>query len=120
MTAFIISKEQFQQFRAAFKSKTRTTSADILLYNIIRNKDPKRGFTPITSPTKLLNGMWDWQSFSHAMELLSVVYMKPRRFITTGIEYPMSKAGHEYRETYGDLLTPEVCEQITAVLKACT
>lgn len=69
ITNFICSKEQFQifseHFTAAANAK-RLTSSDILLNNIIRGKDVRRGFTPITNPTKLNSGTKAWQGFDAA------------------------------------------------------
>lgn len=53
----ILSQEQFTEFKALIKTKAankQLTATDIIVYNIIRGKDIKRGFTPITNPKTLL------------------------------------------------------------------
>lgn len=66
---FILSNEDFLQFKTAFKAKAtakQTTAVDILLYNIFRGKDPARGFSPITCQRKLDNGMDSMLGFLQA------------------------------------------------------
>lgn len=73
-TSYILSKEQYQQFAAGFTARARTkniSSGDMLLYNIIRNKDVHRGFTPITNPSKINHGMNAWQGFVDARQTLN-------------------------------------------------
>jgi len=50
---YIFTKEQYLQAKAVWKSLKKKTAFDHLIYNIIRSKDPKTGFTPITNQTKL-------------------------------------------------------------------
>ena len=50
------NKEQFQQYQSAFRAFSRdknVSAQEHILYNFIRNKDLKRGFTPITNSKKL-------------------------------------------------------------------
>ena len=70
-TSYILSKEQYQQFAASFTARAHAknlSSGDMLLNNIIRNKDVRRGFTPITNPSKIGHGMNAWQGFTDAQQ----------------------------------------------------
>jgi hypothetical protein len=56
MEYIIQDKQQFRQYQEAFRQLSRSKQAtveDHILYNLIRGKDLKRGFTPITSEKKL-------------------------------------------------------------------
>jgi tRNA A22 N-methylase len=67
---FIFNKPEFQAAQTAFKTlaKCHTNGAvHAILYNAIRNKDLKRGFTAITNPTKLANGAQAMGSFYQAL-----------------------------------------------------
>jgi len=64
-----LTKEQFLEFRAKFKEQANAKSlsaSDMILYNLIRGKDPKSGFTPITNPNKLSNGAIAWFAYEKA------------------------------------------------------
>lgn len=70
---YILTKEQFQQYAAKFASKANSDSLaahTMILHNILRNKDARRGFTPITNPTKLSNGADEWQGYKFARQTL--------------------------------------------------
>lgn len=47
------TKEQYLEAKAIWKSLETKTAFDHLVYNIIRGKDPKTGFTPVSNPNKL-------------------------------------------------------------------
>lgn len=54
----------------AFKEKARTsglTGIEHIYYNMLRGKNAKRGFTPITNATKLANGMYDYHAYTILM-----------------------------------------------------
>ena len=119
LNTFVLSKEEFLQFREAFKAKAKAktiTSADILLYNLVRNKDPKNGFTPITSQVKLNNGMYEWMGYTHARFELDWKLSEPR-FNHKQVEYTSSVDARRYRESWGEALTPEFWQQIKDILK---
>ena len=66
---FIFNKDEFQKLQAAFKNKAHekaVSASDMILYNIIRGKDPICGFTPITHAGKLAGGMSAWQAYHTA------------------------------------------------------
>jgi len=56
---FFATKEDYLAFRAAWAKASqqgRLFASHHLMYNLIRGKNPERGFTPITKFTKLTNG----------------------------------------------------------------
>lgn len=56
----IFGYDCFRKFVDSFKIKAKNksiTSFDILLYNVARGHDMKRGFTDVTNKNKLNNGM---------------------------------------------------------------
>ena len=57
MTTYILTdKQQYKQYRQAFRQLARAkliTAEDHILYNLVRGKDLKFGFTPITREAKL-------------------------------------------------------------------
>ena len=108
MTTFILSKEQFTQYNARFISTAHAknlTAGDMLLNNILRNKDIRRGFTPITNPVKLNHGANEWQGFDAARSELR----HSLRWVS-GIE--------SYKTKFGLELTTEMIIAIQAALEA--
>lgn len=68
-TTFVLFKEQYQLFNEKFIEAANAkslTSANMILNNILRNKDARRGFTPITNTTKLNHGTNAWQGYLEA------------------------------------------------------
>lgn len=68
-TIFILSKEQYQLFNEKFIEAANAkslTSANMIINNILRNKDARRGFTPITNTNKINHGTDVWQGFLEA------------------------------------------------------
>ncbi len=63
---FIISKEEFLSVAVAWNTIPNKDAADHILYNALRGHDLKRGFSPITKPLKLDNGMSPWKSYDGA------------------------------------------------------
>jgi len=56
MKFILETRDQFLQYRIAFQQLSTAriaTSEDYVLYNLLRNKDATRGFTPIVNPRKL-------------------------------------------------------------------
>ena len=69
MNTFIFNKDEFQKLQAAFKEKAHNkdvSASAMVLYNIVRGKDPRSGFTPITHTGKLAGGMREWGAYSDA------------------------------------------------------
>jgi len=80
-TTELISRDERRAFDAAWLAylATRTASAPaFLLQAILRGRDPKRGFTPVTNAAKLANGQWAWQGYERA--LFSLHY-NPRHYL---------------------------------------
>lgn len=110
-SSFILSKEEFTAFQEAFKTRAnlkQTSAADILLYNIVRDKDLHRGFTPVTNPKKLAGG--------------ESAYNGDRRFIESKREIRWATEGFSKGHLPGAIvkyynLTPEQCAKIVEALK---
>ncbi|TFH10165.1 MAG: hypothetical protein E4H14_03055 [Candidatus Thorarchaeota archaeon] len=72
MTSFIIQdKEQFKTIQARFQERSRkklATAVDHVFYNIVRGRDMKHGFTPLTNENKLKNSYNNqpWANFTYA------------------------------------------------------
>lgn len=70
---FIFDKPAFQTLQATFKqyaNQNSNSASDMILYNIIRGKDIKRGFTPITNSNRLANGADPWYGYKSALSNL--------------------------------------------------
>lgn len=55
-TSFIFTKEEAMSIISTFKECARAkkvSALDMVIYNLARGKEPRRGFTPITNPFKL-------------------------------------------------------------------
>lgn len=66
----IISRDERRAFEAAWIAYVGTGKADaptFILQALLRGRDPKRGFSPITNGTKLANGQTAWQGYRHAL-----------------------------------------------------
>jgi hypothetical protein len=63
---YIISKEEFQNLKTIWKKKDSHSSHEMVAYNLLRGFDASRGFSPITNPRKLANGMNEWKSLNGA------------------------------------------------------
>ena len=69
MTTYIYTKEQFLQFNERFvqaANNKNISASDMILFNILRNKDSRCGFSPITNQRKLGSGTKEWQGFDAA------------------------------------------------------
>ena len=74
-TYIIQDKQQFKQYQQDFRalsSSKEATAEDHILYNLIRGKDLKRGFTPITNERKLNADYYrhEWRTFERALSNL--------------------------------------------------
>lgn len=90
-TTFILSKEQYQLFNEKFIEAANAkslTSANMILNNILRNKDARRGFTPITNSNKLNHGANAWQGYDDARSQLTHYLRWSRKYFSEkfGIE----------------------------------
>lgn len=70
MTYFIETKEQYLEIYKAWKEFVNNggtvNSSHMMLYNILRSRPYDHGFTPITKPIKLQNGMNKWTGLREA------------------------------------------------------
>jgi hypothetical protein len=79
----LISRDERRTFEADWRAYVATREASapaFLLQALIRGRDPKRGFTPVTNTAKLANGQWAWQG--HEAALFSLRY-NPSHFLRT-------------------------------------
>lgn len=60
---FIISKEEFLTARKSWKKKDSHSAALHIIYNILRGKDPKSGFT---AKSKNIQGNDPWYGYNQA------------------------------------------------------
>ncbi len=66
----LISRDERRTFESDWRAYVATCEADapaFLLQALIRGRDPKRGFTPVTNAAKLGNGQWAWQGYEGAL-----------------------------------------------------
>ena len=69
----MISRDERRAFDAAWMAYVGTGKADaptFILQALLRGRDPKRGFSPITNGTKLANGQTAWQGYRQALAAL--------------------------------------------------
>lgn len=72
-TTTILTLDERRAFEAAWRAKHAAGTADasdLILQALLRERDPMKGFTPISRPTKLANGCTAWQGYQHARALL--------------------------------------------------
>lgn len=65
---FFSTKEDYIAFRTLWSKHAATktiTPAQLVLYSILRGKDPARGFKPITNENKIKDGTQPWRAFNH-------------------------------------------------------
>ena len=77
-----VTKEDFFKYRAAFKELAHhkaLSGHDMAMHNILRNRKPDLGFTPITKKSKIANG--HRSAFS---EIYSNIWRGMRRWKQTG------------------------------------
>ena len=74
-TQFLCSKEQLFLFKKQFKQLSRTgsiTPSDVVMHNLVRGLDPKRGFTDITNQVKLTHGAVADQGYAASVAQLKL------------------------------------------------
>lgn len=104
-TTFILSKEQYQLFNEKFIEAANAkslTSANMILNNILRNKDVRRGFTPITNTTKLNRGTNAWQG-----------YLEARSHLISDLRWSRKML----KEKFGLDITDEIADEIIRIAK---
>ena len=104
-TTFILFKEQYQLFNEKFIEAANAkslTSANMILNNILRNKDARRGFTPITNTNKLNHGANAWQGYDDARSQLAYYLRWSRKML---------------KEKFGLDITDEIADEIIRIAK---
>jgi hypothetical protein len=74
---YFISKEQYQQLCAKWKESNNHSAADMLIYNILRSKDPKNGFCERKSN---IQGNDPWYAFNQAKASIGGRYFSHRKY----------------------------------------
>jgi hypothetical protein len=106
MEYIIQDKQQFKQYQEAFRQLSRdkkATKEDHILYNLIRGKDLKLGFTPITRESKL-NAHYSknaWRTFDEALNNLS---------------WNIKSKHGDFKTRYGETITTEQWDQLLVKL----
>lgn len=119
MKTFIIQdKEQFKTIQARFQERSRNklaTAVDHVFYNIIRGKDLKHGFTPLTNENKLKNSYnnYPWANFTHAKAMVKYGARPP---YTSGGKLILSDIRQHY--DFDNLITVEQWARIEEVANA--
>ena len=104
-TTFILSKEQYQLFNEKFIEAANAkslTAGNMILNNILRNKDARRGFTPITNPIKLNHGTDTWQG-----------YLEARSHLISDLRWSRKML----KEKFGINVTAELADEIIRIAK---
>jgi hypothetical protein len=104
-TTFVLSKDQYELFNEKFATAAKAkslTAGNMILNNILRNKDVRRGFTPITNRSKLAHGMNAWQGFIDAR---------------TQLVHDVRWGRKALKEKFGLDLTDEMADEIARIAK---
>ena len=111
---YIISKEQYLKVKAAWKENQGSP----ILYNILRGFDPKRGYTKITNPIKLANGMNEWEGFNAARNRLKYTFAEPKKTPWNSDEHYAAqiKNYQNLLKPYGLDYNPELFAKIKEIL----
>ena len=114
------SKEHFQLYRAAFKKlahQKQLTAMDMIIYNILRGREPNYGFGEITNPIKIANGNKSkffnirWQLWNYFRTYTLYKKSNPA-WATTSL---LSAIGHY--DNHGKIFTDQILEHIYNVLQ---
>ena len=114
---YIITKEQYLAVKAAWK-KEPNLFRNIILYNILRSFPPKRGYTAITNPVKLANGMKEWDGFNTAKFWLERSFVEPKvsKWHTPDQFAERTKEYQNLLKPYGLEYDPELYAKIREIL----
>lgn len=108
-----ITTEQYQSLKAAWKKLADAKDIyprDILIYNILRNKDLKRGFASTTNICRI-QGNDPWFSFKKAVDLVKWVYTPLTYYAKKNLESNQTN----FEKRYGIPLSAEILELIKGV-----
>lgn len=64
-------KKCIQTWKQNCQERESITATMQMAYAIARGKDPRKGFSPITNPNKLYNGMTAWGAYDNALGYLA-------------------------------------------------
>lgn len=123
MTYFFEDKQQYFTYQEAFRQLSRgklATSEDHILYNFIRNRDLKCGFSPLVNPKKIDPYTKDeWRGFNDALRSLNYS-LADRAYLKDRYE----KYGKNREDAivpltlrYGETITEELWTKITEAFK---
>jgi uncharacterized protein YhfF len=118
---FIIDTEQYLKAKAAWSKRQDHSSAEMIIYNILRGFDATRGFTPISNPRKLANGMTPMLHFmqnSYACRLMIAPLVHNRWVNDEQHKQNVERQKKAFEAIYGLELSDELREKILTGLKA--
>lgn len=122
MKYIIENKEQFRQYQEAFRQLSRAkmaTSEDHVLYNLMRGRDLKNGFTPLTNEKKI-NAHYaksPWRNFDAALNSLKSS-IKHRAHSKDWYEKYGKDTTPPFCMRYGETITEQQWEEILVALGA--
>ncbi len=124
MNYVIPDKQQFKQYQEAFRQLSRgkiATTQDHVLYNLIRGRDLRCGFSPFVNEKKI-NSHYNknpWRTFEYAVNNLKF-NIKHRKTQREHHERSGQKYGWAvpFCMRYGETLTEEHWTNILTVLEA--
>ena len=102
---YILTKEQFEALKKNWKQKKSHSAAELIVYNVLRGCDPKRGFTPITRESKLTNGHAPYGAFERAKHSLRLRLIYGR---TQDLEFK-----EYFKQTFGQESSKELLDKLT-------
>jgi hypothetical protein len=106
------TKAAYLAMRAAWANSTQTGHTDkIVLYNLLRGRDPKRGFTSVTNKVKLANGAapeYAYQAARGQLKHKIQLWTKNPDLLEWFTKKPNKEVMKEYLSTFGPTVTPEI------------
>lgn len=112
------TKAAYLAMRAAWANSTQTGYTDkIILYNLLRGLDPKRGFTRVTNKVKLANGAapeYAYQAARGQLKYKMQIWTKNPDALEYFTKKPYKEVMKEYLSSFGATVTPEI---LTEALK---
>ena len=102
----LLSRAELREFRTTFRSRANkrlNTASDMLLQNLLRGREAKRGFTAVTNNVKLnQGGQHPFYGYNLAVLHLRYLLRSNRNWIRT---------------TFGSFITDQICDQLEQKLK---
>lgn len=122
MKYIIENKEQFRQYQEAFRQLSRAkmaTSEDHVLYNLLRGRDLKRGFTPLTNEKKI-NAHYAktvWRNFDFALNSLKSDIKHRAHSKDWYQKYGTPESAVPFCMRYGETITEQQWDAIVVALE---